>query len=103
VVSVTDPYGRILGFLDRSRYFITTSQQYKYVTAWTVSISLSSVPVLYNFQVFAPITAKFGVLIWGVLVDVSESCKRGWSPVKANLFPHYFLRNNVIGIATTMW
>jgi hypothetical protein len=23
VVSVTDPYGRILGFLDRSRYFST--------------------------------------------------------------------------------
>jgi hypothetical protein len=25
VVSVTDPYGRILGFLDRSRYFISSS------------------------------------------------------------------------------
>jgi hypothetical protein len=24
VVSVTDPYGRILGFLDRSRYFSIT-------------------------------------------------------------------------------
>jgi hypothetical protein len=25
VVSVTDPYGRILGFLDRSRYFLSGS------------------------------------------------------------------------------
>jgi hypothetical protein len=25
VVSVTDPYGRILGFLDRSRYFFLSS------------------------------------------------------------------------------
>jgi hypothetical protein len=25
VVSVTDPYGRILGFLDRSRYFLSSS------------------------------------------------------------------------------
>jgi hypothetical protein len=25
VVSVTDPYGRILGFLDRSRYFSITA------------------------------------------------------------------------------
>jgi hypothetical protein len=26
VVSVTDPYGRILGFLDRSRYFLVVSE-----------------------------------------------------------------------------
>jgi hypothetical protein len=28
VVSVTDPYGRILGFLDRSRYFSIAPQLY---------------------------------------------------------------------------
>jgi hypothetical protein len=27
VISVTDPYGRILGFLDRSRYFFQVAPQ----------------------------------------------------------------------------
>jgi hypothetical protein len=29
VVSVTDPYGRVLGFLDRSRYFLGSAHPLK--------------------------------------------------------------------------
>jgi hypothetical protein len=41
VVSVTDPYGRILGFLDRSRYFFFQVAPQLYSRGW-VSAVISS-------------------------------------------------------------
>jgi hypothetical protein len=35
VVSVTDPYGRILGFLDRSRYFFFQVASQPHEAEWT--------------------------------------------------------------------
>jgi hypothetical protein len=37
VVSATDPYGRILGFLDLSRYFVLSSSSSIVLTTMTMS------------------------------------------------------------------
>jgi hypothetical protein len=49
------------------------------------------------FHVVAPITTKSGMVVEGVPVEVLGTCNRAWNPVQANLFPHYFLRNEVVG------
>jgi hypothetical protein len=38
VVSVTDPYGRILGFLDRSRYFLFQEAPQLYTRGWVDTV-----------------------------------------------------------------
>jgi hypothetical protein len=46
VVSVTDPYGRILGFLDRSRYF-----SIKYLLSWVSNICIINIIHRFTFKV----------------------------------------------------
>jgi hypothetical protein len=54
VVSVTDPYGRILGFLDRSRYFSTSAHSFSFLKTATPSRIWCPVPHSCYFQTVGP-------------------------------------------------
>jgi hypothetical protein len=55
VVSVTDPYGRILGFLDRSRYFFFQVAPQLYSRGW---VNLGPNPLLHTKSGSGGITAR---------------------------------------------
>jgi hypothetical protein len=53
VVSVTDPYGRILGFLDRSRYFVIPTLNIIIRGTWPATVRPeSSIVQSHNLKIY---------------------------------------------------
>jgi hypothetical protein len=63
VVSVTDPYGRILGFLDRSRYFSIKNISANRCTFILSKLSTTNKLLLYK-TILKPIWT-YGIQLWG--------------------------------------
>jgi hypothetical protein len=81
VVSVTDPYGRILGFLDRSRYFFFQVAPQLYSRGWVDPVpepillrkSGSGIVIFSHYIVPCQTFRKYITVTWSLLTLTSKS------------------------------